>query len=201
MRLGLVKALVLVSTAWVCGSYLGVAAGREGAQSATANPAPPPPAAFIEAAQSARQSFADGAPSVDVLMDEFVRALSNKDIAALTRLRVNQAEYVDLIVPGMVPVGEPPRQVSEQPKQFFWQMLDTKSRYYGDTLIERFGGRTYRSHELTFSQPTKEYAWYKAHGEVRLDLQGDDDVAYHLLSGWVAEVDGKYKFIGYEWND
>ena len=205
MRIGFV-ATAGVATALFCASCSGVAKDHEEGQTAASSqvaaagsqPAAP---ALIEAAQSARQSFAGGAPSVDALMDEFVTALSNKDMDGLTNLRVNKSEYVDLIIPGTVPVGQPPRQVSEQPKQFFWNMLDTKSRYFADNLVDHFGGRTYRGHQLTFSHPTKEYAWYTAHGEVRMELQGDDDLTYHLLSGWVAEVDGKYKFIGYEWND
>jgi|SRR5215813_6969773 len=157
--------------------------------------------ALLTAAQKARESFADGAPSLDALMDEFVRALSQNDTEALTRLRVSKAEYVDLIVPGTVPVGTPPRNVSQSPKEFFWTMLDTKSRYFADNLIKNFGGRTYTHHELKLSRPMQEYAWYKAHGEVRMELAGTDDVTYHVLTGWVAEVDGKYKFIGYEFND
>jgi hypothetical protein len=157
--------------------------------------------ALRAAAQKARESFATGAPSVDALMDQFVDALSRKDKDALVKLRVNQTEYTDLIIPGTVPVGRPPRHVSQSPREFFWRMLDTKSRYFADNLVDRFGGRTYHNHELRFSKPTKEYAWYTAHGEVRMELQGDDDVTYHLFSGWVAEVDGRYKFIGYEYND
>ena len=134
-------------------------------------------------------------------MDEFVQALSRRDMDTLTKLRVSKTEYVDLIVPGTVPVGKAPRAVSQDPKEFFWNMLDTKSRYFADNLLDNFGGRTYTHRELRLTQPTKEYAWYKAHGEVRMELEGDDAVTYHVSAGWVAEVDGKYKFIGYEFND
>lgn len=154
------------------------------------------------AAKSARASFAKGgAPSVDVLMDRFVRALSDKDSDALGTLLVNREEYVDLIVPGTVPVGRSPRNVSEQPKEFYWKMLSTKDRYFRESLLNQFGGRPYRSYSLKFTQPAKEYAWYKAYGRVKLDLRGEDDTVYSLSTGWVAEVDGKYKFIGYEADD
>src|SRR5262245_20739115 len=73
------------------------------------------PAELLAGERQARASFADGAPSVGVLMDEFVQALTRKDMEALNRLRVSKIEYVDLIVPGTVPVGKPPRQVSEKP--------------------------------------------------------------------------------------
>jgi hypothetical protein len=211
MQCGIVKPAAVALAALFCAACAGVSKDHEESQApassqavASSQPAQPAQAAdpaLLAAAQKARQSFAGGAPSVDALMDQFVEALSKKDMDALTKLRVNETEYVDLIVPGTVPLGRPPRQVSQSPREFFWRMLDTKSRYFADNLMERFGGRTYRSHQLRFSKPTQEYAWYKAHGEVRMELQGDDDVTYHLPTGWVAEIDGKYKFIGYEYND
>jgi len=204
MHLTSVTSTAVALAALLCASCSGVAKDQEESQGVAKNQAQTAQSidpALLAAAQQARQTFADGAPSVDALMDEFVQALSQKDMDALSRLRVTNAEYVDLIVPGTVPVGKPPRQVSNNPKEFFWRMLDTKNHYFAEELLNLYGGRTYRSRQLTFSKPAKEYAWYKAHGEVRLDLEGDDDVTYHVRSGWVAEVDGKYKFIGYGYND
>jgi len=154
---------------------------------------------LLAAAERARASFASGAPSMDALVDQFIQALSNQDKEALNQLRVSKTEYLDLIVPGTVPVGQRPRQVSEQPKEYFWSMLDTKSHYYAERLLGQFGGRTYHAHELTLTRPSKEYAWYKAYGQVKMELHGDDDATYHLISGWVAEVDGRYKFIGFNY--
>jgi hypothetical protein len=218
MRIGFVTAtgVVLASLLWAACS--GAAKEHENTalmhedDQATASNQPAPAgvvmskqaseAAVITAAQAARQSFlTDGRPSVDTLMDEFIQALTKKDKDALTKLRVSKTEYVDLIVPGTVPVGQPPRMVSEQPKEYYWNLLDTKSHYYADNLVGQFGGRSYRSHQLKFSRPTMEYAWYRAVGQVRLELEGEDDKTYHLLTGWLAEVDGKYKFISYEYND
>jgi hypothetical protein len=142
-----------------------------------------------------------GAPSMDALMAKFVQALSNKDTDQLGKLRLSKAEYLDVIVPGTVEIGQPPRQVSEEPKEYFWGRLDAKSHFFADNLMENFGGRPYRGYELSFSKPVQEYAWYKAYGPVRLELQGEDNTTYHLMTGWVAEVDGKYKFIGYEYDD
>jgi hypothetical protein len=160
------------------------------------------PAPLMAAAKSARESFVrGGAPSVDALMEKFVRALSNSDKDALAALLVNREEYVDLIVPGTVPVGHGPRQVSDQPKEYYWKMLSTKDHYFQESLLTQFGGRRYRDYTLKFTQPAKEYAWYKAYGRVKLDLRGEDELTYSLSTGWVAEVDGKYKFIGYETDD
>jgi len=218
MRMGFLISMGSVLAALLCVSCSDVAKDHEDTaaehhdRQVAANDAPPQPgvilsktttmAEVLAASEAARKSFAaDAAPSVDVLMDQFITALTNKDKDALTKLRVKKAEYVDLIVPGTVPVGQPPRQVSEQPKEHYWNLVDTKSHYYADNLVGMFGGRKYRSHQLKFSRPTMEYAWYTALGQVRMDLEADNDVTYHLLTGWIAEVDGKYKFISYEYND
>jgi hypothetical protein len=215
MRIGFVNSTGVALALLLCASCSGSAKGQDaGAQThpereaALSNAAPQPgvtpskqprPEEVVTAAQAARQSFAaSAAPSVDVLMNEFVQALTKKDKDALNKLRVTKAEYVDLIVPGTVPVGQPPRLVSEQPKEYYWSLIETKSSYYADNLIGLFGGRAYRGRQLKFSRPTQEYAWYTAVGQVRLDLDGDDDRTYHLRTGWLAEVDGKYKFISYE---
>src|SRR6185369_15498698 len=96
---------------------------------------------LVAAAQPARDSCArGGAPSLEALIDQFVQALSAKDLAKLDTLRVTKSEYVDLIVPGTVPTDRPPRAVSQQPKEFFWSSLDTKSHYFTENLLEQFGG-------------------------------------------------------------
>src|SRR5205814_592624 len=46
-----------------------------------------------------------GSPSVDELVARFLDALGKKDAATLRRLRVTREEYLDIILPGTVPVG------------------------------------------------------------------------------------------------
>ena len=217
MRIRFFKGIATAVTLLLCAACSGATKDRAAGapdqqeQPAAASIQPPPPDAVLSkpasmdsvmtAAQAARASFAaDGASSVDALIDQFVEALTRKDKNALTKLRVTKTEYTDLIIPGTVPVGQPPRLVSEQPKEYYWNLLDTKSHYYTDNLVGLYGGRSYFRHDLKFSRPTKEYAWYTALGQVRLELAAND-ATYHLLTGWLAEVDGKYKFISYEYND
>jgi hypothetical protein len=57
--------------------------------------------------------------SLDSLIDEFVEALSTNDKKSLTRLRVTEREYLDIIVPGTVPVGAEPRHNSPKVKEFW----------------------------------------------------------------------------------
>jgi hypothetical protein len=143
-----------------------------------------------------------GAPSIDTLLDEFLAAVEQKDKDALHRLRLTKAEYTEIIVPGEVPTGQPPRQTFEQVNDVFWGMLDTKSRYTADAIVNDFGGRHYveRQLELTYGNP-REWAWYTGHGEVRLRLKDETGQPYELRTGWIAEVDGRFKFIGFNWDD
>jgi hypothetical protein len=142
--------------------------------------------------------LANAPDSLDALLDRFLAALEKKDTAALNQLRVSRDEYLDVIVPGTVEKGKPPRQVSEAPKKYFWETLDFKSGEFAKLMVLRFGGRHYVDRQVEFTKPPREYAWYTAKGKLKMRLQGEDQAVYELKTGWVAEVDGKYKFIGFE---
>lgn len=144
----------------------------------------------------------NGASSVDELLDRFLAALEKEDMASLNGLRVTKSEYLDIIVPGTVEKGKPPRQISEKPKEYFWGTMDFKAREFAKILTQRYGGRHYSRHQLRYTDPPKEYAWYNAWGQVRLDLtSGEEDKVYHLETGWIVEVDGQYKFMSFEWEN
>lgn len=143
----------------------------------------------------------NGAPSVDVLLDEFVAAVSAKDEAGLHRLRLTEAEYRDIIIPGTVKEGEPLRKVDATPSEFFWRMLNQKSEDVGHVIIERFGGQHYKRKDVTFTKGVRTFALYKAIGEVRLNLEDEQGVEKVLPTGTIAEVNGRFKFIGYNFNN
>jgi hypothetical protein len=144
----------------------------------------------------------DSAPSIDVLLDRFTDAVARQDGEALHRLRLTRAEYIGIIVPGNVPPGRPPQQTFPENNQFFWSMLDTKSRYLAPVLFKDFGGREYIGREdVRFTEPPEQHDWYTAHGELRMTLRSQDGAKFFLRSGWIAEVAGQYKFIGFEWDD
>lgn len=158
----------------------------------TAAPSPPGPPI----------RFADGAPSVDALMDQFLDALARQDEAALTRLRVSKAEYTRIIMPGQIKPGQQPAPADEKVCDFAWSLLNTKSMFFTHSLMKEFGGRASVRKNIRFTREPLEYAWYRALGEVRLTVEDPEDKREYLLSsGWIAEVDGKYKFIGFEYDD
>ena len=143
----------------------------------------------------------NGAPSVDALLDELLAALAAKDEHGLHRLRVTETEYRQIIIPGTVKEGEPPRKVDATPSEFFWRMLDQKSQDMGRLILERFGGHQYVRKDLTYTRGVRKFAWYTALGNVKLQVQDEDGVEHLLHTGAIAEVNGRYKFIGFNYND
>ena len=144
----------------------------------------------------------DGAASIDALVDEFLSAVRDNDRAALHRLRVTKDQYMQIVVPGTTEPGQPPRQITEQPRELFWSLNDTKSQYAAQNILENFGGKHVLSHTLRFSRGTDEYLWYTAHGQVRLDLLVEGEVLpQELRTGTIAEVDGRYKFLAFQWDN
>ncbi|MGE0518395.1 MAG: hypothetical protein AB7N53_09370 [Candidatus Binatia bacterium] len=171
--------LVFIAT---CAAALGAHQGREDAERQ-----PPIPLA--------------GAPAREALIDEFLDALARSDRDALQRLRVSKDEYIQIIVPGNVAPGQPPLQTFEKNNEVFWTLLDTRSRMFADVLLRDYGGKRYSVQSVQFSRPAQEHPWYTAHGELRLHLVSPEGKGFVLRSGWIAEANGRWKFIGYEWDD
>jgi len=149
----------------------------------------------------AKPQLVNGAPSVDALLDDLLAALAAQDEQGMHRLRVSETEYREIIIPGTVKEGDPPRQVAAMPSEFFWRMLDQKSEDVGRLLMQRFGGHRYTRKELSYTKGVRKFAWYTALGEVRLHVQDENGGDHVLHTGSIAEVNGRYKFIGFNYND
>lgn len=145
--------------------------------------------------------FTGGAESVDALLDQFLAAVTAGDLAALERLRVTKEEYGSIIVPGEAPKGQPPRTTYQKANDVFFGMLDSRSRYAAQAIVDAFKGKKIARRELTYSKGTREWLWYTGRGEVRLVLFDDQGERYELKTGWIAEVDGRFKFIGFNWDN
>jgi hypothetical protein len=145
--------------------------------------------------------FADGHSSREALVDAWLAALADNDPDALHRLRVTREEYLEILVPWTVPPGEPPRQYTEQPREFFWQLLDTRSRDWGYAMMERYGGKRFTPKEIEFTGPVKEYAGYNAFGLLRVRAENEEGEPVEVEGPFIAEVGGTYKFIGLDWTD
>src|SRR5688572_4163033 len=68
--------------------------------------------------------------SPDGLIDAFLRALERDDPDALRRLRITEAEYREIILPGSVREGQPLRRYPKEAADFAWSHLDTRSAYH-----------------------------------------------------------------------
>ena len=161
----------------------------------------PAPVATVWSGEKPPFGFSGGAESQDALIDQFLAALTAGDTDVLNRLRVTKEEYGSIIVPGMVEKGKPPRTTFEKVNSVFFGMMDSRSRYAAQALIERFKGKKIVRHEVSFSEPPQVWAWYSAQGELRLVLIDDQGERSEMKSGWIAEVDGRYKFIGFNWDN
>lgn len=177
--------------------------GSAAAQRSTRTPAPTPSPQVPTIWSGAKPPIGlqGGAPSIDALLDRLLAAIKAGDTKAMHALRLSKVEYTNIIVPGEVPKGQPPRATFASVNDTFHGMLDTKSRYAADAILTGFKGKDYVSRELVMSEPTREFAWYTAHGEVRLTLVDAQGSRHLLRTGWIAEVDGQFKFIGFNWDD
>jgi hypothetical protein len=138
-----------------------------------------------------------GASSVDELLAKFVAALEANDGAALEALRVDETEYRKIIMPGSVKPGQPPQKLSAAADQYFWESLDTKSRYGGRALLAGYHGRKYRVTDVTWIKGVDEYAWYRCYDRLQLTMVDEGGEEHMLDTGSVADVDGRFKFISY----
>lgn len=141
--------------------------------------------------------LADAAPSIDELIDRFLRALAAEDGEALHRLRATEKEYTEYFLPGNVEPGEPFRQWPAEVNRFYWGLLEDKSRAFEGWLMRTFGGRRFKVKSVSYEKGTKEWAGFKAYRQLRLRLEEESGATDSLGTGTIAEVGGQYKFISF----
>lgn len=144
-----------------------------------------------------RAGLSGGARSTDVLVQRLLNAIQAGDLAALDRLRVTRTEYLDVILPGSVAPGEPPQRMPHETALYFWELLDTKSRYGARQLLADFGGRRYRVTRVAFAKGRRRYAGYEALEQLRLDLVDEHGDSRELATGSIAVVGGVHKFVSF----
>ncbi len=140
----------------------------------------------------------DGAPSADALISRFLDALERRDAAALHALRVDEREYLDVILPGSVEKGQPRRRWPEDVSRYFWSEIDSKSLYSEEALLQSWGGKHWTLKGVEYERGTKQYAAYTAHRQVRLTLAGEDGEEMVLATGSIAELGGRFKFLSFK---
>lgn len=161
----------------------GIAAARSGVPVAEAEPG------SVE--------MAGGAASTEELVEAMLDALRRKDRDALRRLRVTEAEYRAIILPGRVEPGQPPRALTPQWQDYAWANLESRSHYHELRLLEEFGGHALRVKSLDFVDGTKAYAGYTAYRQLRLVVRDQHGEERELRTGSVVERGGRYKFMSF----
>lgn len=140
----------------------------------------------------------DASPSAEQLIDRFLVALERKDPDALRRLRVTEAEYREILMPGTTPEGQPLKRPTKDFADLAWGLVDTKSRYYERSLLLEYGGRRLRLKATSYDKGEKRFAGYTAHQQLRLTLEDETSGAELALgTGSIVEVAGRYKFASF----
>jgi hypothetical protein len=135
--------------------------------------------------------------SVEELVDRFIKALAARDRQALSRLRVDKAEYLRLIMPGSTDPGQPPKRYSSDVRRFAWDLLDTKCRFWESTLLNTFGGKSLTVDSLEYREGVKQYEGFTAYQQLSLNLRDSDGEVQELRTGSIVEIDGRYKFVSF----
>lgn len=138
----------------------------------------------------------DATSSPQELIDAFLHALETKNLDGLHRLRVTEAEFKDIILPGFVPPGEQPRTYPDYYTDYAWQRIDSRCYYYERFLLAQFGGHHYTVKDARYAKGTREYATYRTLKQLRLTLDADGKEV-HLGTGSIVEVSGRYKFASF----
>jgi hypothetical protein len=143
------------------------------------------------------QTLHGGAGSIDDLVAAFRRALETKDKALLRSLRVDEREYIDLILPGSVDEGAPWATYDQQANRYFWSVLNTKSIYSEAGLLSAYGGKPLKLTHVEYRKGVKKYRDYTAYKQLTLTFDDGTPDPEHVKIGSIAEVDGQYKFISF----
>jgi len=136
--------------------------------------------------------------STDSLIAEFLRALEKDDADALRRLRVTEAEYREILLPGSVREGQPLRHYTKEVADFAWGNLDTRSRYHELALLQGYRGRHFAVKAVDYDKGVGRYANHTAYRQLRLTLdEPNAGKEVRLGTGSIVEIDGRYKFISF----
>lgn len=142
-------------------------------------------------------TFEGGARSQRELIDDFLKALESKDEHALRSLRVTEAEYRDIIIPGNVDPGQPPRVMAANWTDYAWANLNDRSSVHEQRLLFEDGGHPLTLESVQFEGGEKRYAGYTAYRQLRLKVRDPSGTERELRTGSIAEVAGKFKFISF----
>jgi len=171
------------------GAFLAVNAVHTRASRTTPEPAAPtvPP----------DPKFSNASLSIDDLVNRFLSAVEANDDHAVEALRVTEAEYRDIILPGSVEPGQPAQRYRDQESEYFWGVLNGKSLYSRAIMMHAYGGKNFKLQKFDFRKGVRNWAGYKAYEKLELTLKAEDGQVIQLPTGSIAEVGGQFKFVSF----
>jgi hypothetical protein len=192
-RLTLIVAAVLLAAA--CGRSDPLPRRTGDAEAASA--APPlaagiaPLAAGDPAPIPRRLHFAARSP--EELAARILDAVAAQDIAALTDLRVGEAEHNGLLWPEFTAKDR------NVPIDFAWQMLNTRSHTHAGRAIATWGGKTLSLVEIRFERGAEPYPTFTLHRGTVLTARTETGGLVELrFVGSLLELDGQWKALSYK---
>ena len=138
-----------------------------------------------------------GAQSIDELVQDLVLAVHASDDGALRNLRVSEAEYREIILPGSAKPGETPPKYSRDFADYLWGSLDVRNRHGEQELLRLWGGKTLTVESTSFDRGVRAYRGYTAHSLLGLTVRDDQGREVRMEMGSIAQVGDRYKFISF----
>jgi hypothetical protein len=81
--------------------------------------------------------------------------------------------------------------------KYFWDVLNTKSLYSEQYLLNTYGGRTFRVKNISFAKGQKQFAWFVAYQQLRLNVEDGSGGEDEIRTGSIAKVRDRFKFVSY----
>lgn len=152
-----------------------------------------PTAAVAERPKAGARSLANAQASAEALSRNFLKALANRDRAAIEGLRLTRDEFCQAVFPEL-PASKLPNVTCD----FVWQQATLKSLSGLSEMYAIHQGRRYEFVALRFAKGTDAYPTYRVHKESHLLVKDENGRQQEIrLFGSMLEIDGGYKLFSF----
>ena len=135
-------------------------------------------------------ALSDAYETPELLVRQYLDALSDRDTSRLNRLVIDAREFIDLYYPSS-PYSRPPYR---QNPSFVWFIIQQNSKKGMSRALARFGGRSvrYLSQDCRRAEPQGENRFWEC--TVLVESDGKEQPPQRLF-GSIMERDRRYKFV------
>jgi hypothetical protein len=150
-------------------------------------------ARFRDTLKSHPGALANGAPSLDSLINAFGSAVARRDTSALRALALSPAEFAYLYYPNS-PMSSKPYELDAD---LMWMQISSRSTKGLSRLLATRGGRPFNLVSYQCSPAQHHGRINIINGCQVLQTSAPRDTSLLQLFGEVVERSGTYKFVGY----